>query len=254
MLLAGIAGVSAIITMQFAVHRAEVSVPDVQGLAVNEAVSHAAQLGLDLTVTQRFYSSALPAGHVLLQTPAPGSLVRRGWDLAVAESLGTRDIAIPSVLGKSEHDAVLLIRSKGLELGAVAHLPDRSIAAGTVLAQDPGAGAKGAAQPSISLLIAAPEPAETPAWVMPDERGRSYAEASAALQHAGLHVESATGAPPGAQVVLTPATAPGTVLAQAPPAGTRVDADARIMLWVAGAVPDLSAPVSAASLKERLNK
>ena len=233
-LLAGIACVSAIVTMQFAVHSSVVKVPDVHGMAVDAAVSRAARLGLDLSVTQRFYSTALPAGQVLLQTPLAGAQVRRGWDIAVAESLGPRRIAIPDVRGRSEHDAVLLIRQKGLELGAVAHLPDAGVTAGTVLAQDPDADARGAAQPSVSLLIAGPTLPEAPAWVMPDERGRSYADANASLAHAGLHVESAQGAPPGAQVVLSANTSPGTVLAQSPPAGARVDAASHIVLYVSG--------------------
>ncbi len=232
MLLAGIACVSAIVTMQFAVHRAEVRVPDLKGMTVDAAVSRAAERGLDLSVTQRSYSTALPAGRVLLQTPAPGAAVRRGWDLAVAESLGPRRIAIPDVLGKSERDAILLIRQKGLELGAIAHMPDARVEAGTVLAQDPGPAAKGAEQPSVSLLVAAPQPAEAPAWVMPDEVGKNYGEAAAELERAGLHVESAAGAPAGAQVVLTAQTTPGTVIMQTPLAGARVDASARIVLFV----------------------
>ncbi len=234
-LLAGIACISAIVTMQFAVHGAVVKVPDLQGLAVGDATGRAAALGLDLSVTKRFYSTALPAGRVLLQTPAPGAGVRRGWDLAVAESLGPRRITIPDVLGKSERDALLLIRQKGLELGAVAHLPDARVPAGTVLAQDPDAKAEGAEQPSVSLLVASAEPPEKPAWIMPDETGRSYAEASAELTRAGLLVASAPGAPPGAQIVLTQATAPGTVVAQQPPAGARVEAGSHIVLSTTGA-------------------
>ncbi len=236
-LLAGIACVSAIVTMQFAVHRAEVKVPDLQAMPVDRAVSRAAELGLDVEVTQRFRSTVLPAGRVLLQTPPAGTSVRRGWNVAVAESLGPQRIAIPDVLGKSEREAILLVRQKGLELGGIAHMPDARAAAGTVLAQDPGPEAKGAERPSVSLLVAAPEPAETPAWVMPEEQGRPYAEAAAELEKAGLHVESAAGAPAGAQVVLQPNTAAGTVVAQMPPAGARVDGSMRIVLSVTGAAP-----------------
>ena len=232
-LLLGIAGLSALVTMQFAVHRTTVEVPNLQGLSVAEATSRAAGRGLDLSVTQRLYSTVLPAGAVLLQSPAGGATVRRGWNLAVAESLGPRRIAIPNLVGKPERDALLTLRQRGLELGAIAHLPTRSAPAGTVLAQDPGAAAPGAEQPSVSLLVAAPLPAETPAWVMPEETGKPYSEAAADLTKANLHAESAAGAPPGAQVSLSLGTPPGTVLAQTPEAGARVDASSKIVLWVA---------------------
>ncbi len=232
-LLLGIAGLSAIVTMQFAVHRTTVEVPDLQGLSVGAATSRAAALGLDLSVTQRLYSTVLPAGAVLLQSPAGGATVRRGWDVAVAQSLGPRRIAIPDLLGKPEREALLTLRQHGLELGAIAHLPTRSASPGTVLAQDPGPAAEGAEQPSVNLLIAVPAPAEPPAWVMPDETGKPYPEAAASLSKLNLHAESAAGAPPGVRVPLSPATAPGTVLAQTPEAGTRVDASSKIVLWVA---------------------
>jgi beta-lactam-binding protein with PASTA domain len=231
-LLAGIACVSAIVTMQFAVHRAVVTVPDLQGLRIAEATSRAAALGLDLSVTERFYSTVLPTGRVLLQTPAPGAGVRRGWDLAVAESLGPRRIAIPNVLGKNERDALLLLRQKGLDLGAVAHLSDTQVPAVTVLAQDPGAAATGAEQPRVSLLVAATVPAEPVAWVMPDETGRAYASAATELTKLGLTVTNTEAVPAGTQIVLTQATAAGTVVAQQPPAGARVDAKTPIVLSV----------------------
>ncbi len=233
LLLAGIASLSALVTMQFAVHHSVVTVPDVQGLPVAEATSRAAALGLDLSVTQRLYSTVLPAGRVLLQSPAAGAKVRRGWDVVAAESLGPRRLAIPDVLGGSERDAILALRQKGLDLGEIAHLPTRSAAPGTVLAQDPGAKAVGAEQPSVSLLVAAPAPAAPPAWVMPDAVGKPFADVAAALASVDLHAESAVGAPPGVSVTLPSATPPGTILAQTPEAGAKVDATTRIVFWSA---------------------
>jgi beta-lactam-binding protein with PASTA domain len=237
MLLAGISCLSAIITMQFAVHRTVVTVPELQGETVAEAVSRAARMGLDVSVSRRFYSAVLPAGRVLLQSPAAGTSVRRGWDLAVAESLGPQRVAIPDVAGKDERDAILLIRRNGLELGAIAELPDAQVKAGTVLAQDPGPHARGSSRPSVSLLVASPDPASAEGFVMPHVVGQPYAAVSAVLAKAGLQVASAAGAPPGAVVKLTPATAPGTIVAQTPPSGARVDSSVKIVLWTAGAQP-----------------
>ena len=248
-LLAVIACVSAIVTMQFAVHREEVKVPDLEGLAIDAATSRAAAQGLDLSVTERFYSTAMPSGRVLLQSPAAGSSVRRGWILAVAECLGPQKIAIPDVRGKSERDALLLLRQKGLELGALAHLPDARVSAGTVLAQDPGPDAQGAERPSVSLLLAAPETAETPAWVMPEEQGRPLADARAELERAGLHVETAQGAPPGAEVSLSPEMKASSVVAQSPPSGARVDASTRIVLWVPAGAATAAADAAAAGAR-----
>ncbi len=233
LLLAGIAGVSAIVTMQFAVHRGVVAVPDLRGLPVAEAASRAAGLGLDVSVTRKLYSTVLPEGRVLLQTPVGGAEVRRGWNLAVATSLGPRRVAVPAVVGRSEREAVLLLRARGLDLGSIAHLPSARVPAGTVLAQDPEADAQGAEQPSVSLLVAEAAPPQGASFVMPDVAGKPYGEAEALLERAGFRVERRAGAPPGAQVVLTPETAPGTVLAQEPEAGARIEQGGRVVLWAA---------------------
>ena len=232
MLLLGIACVSAIVTMQFAVHGTVVTVPDFKGQPVETAVRQAAALGLDMSVTQRFYSTVLPAGRVLQQSSQPGAQVRRGWNLAVAESLGPQQIAIPDVTGKNEHDAILAIRQKGLEPGVLAHMPDAQFPAGTVLAQDPGPHATGAERPTISLLIADPEPAESPEFAMPDETGKLYSQVAAEFEKAGLHAESMPAAPVGSQVALTTETRPGIVIAQTPATGKKVDAATRIVLFV----------------------
>jgi beta-lactam-binding protein with PASTA domain len=243
-LLAGIVCVSAIITMQFSVHGTIVQIPDLRGLSVDEATSRIAALGLDLTVAQRFYSTVLPAGSVLLQSPAAETRVRRGWNVAVAESLGPQKIAVPNVLGESEHAAILTIREKGLELGSLATMPDMEAAPGTVLAQDPAPDARGAEQPSVSLLLSSSVPPPDSGFFMPDELGRNYNEASSALNSAGIKVQSTSALPPGATISLSSATVTGTIVWQQPPAGARIDEHTIVTLSVAGGSAGPAAPPS----------
>jgi beta-lactam-binding protein with PASTA domain len=77
---------------------------------------------------------------------------------------------------------------------------------------------------------------------MPDAVGEPYAQVAAGLAKAGLQVSSAAGAPPGAVVRLVPSTAAGTIVAQTPPSGARVDAATKIVLWTAGAPPAAEPP------------
>src|ERR1700679_3940306 len=77
--LIAVALVSAILTMQFAIHGAEVRVPALKDMTVAEARSQTSGLGLNLEVDNRYYSSDVAAGHILSQSPVPGSVVRREW-------------------------------------------------------------------------------------------------------------------------------------------------------------------------------
>ena len=65
--------ISAITTMHFAIHGAEVKIPALKGMTVAEARSQAAGMGLNLDVDNRYYSSDIAAGHILSQSPPPGS-------------------------------------------------------------------------------------------------------------------------------------------------------------------------------------
>src|SRR5271167_1101368 len=92
LLLVAAALLAAITTMHFAIHGAEVQVPALQGMTVAEARSQTAGLDLNLDVDNRYYSGDVAAGHILTQSPEPGAVVRREWNVRVAESLGPQSV------------------------------------------------------------------------------------------------------------------------------------------------------------------
>jgi beta-lactam-binding protein with PASTA domain len=239
MLLVAVGLLSAVLTMQFAIHGAEVQVPELKGMTTADARSVAAGLGLRLDVDNRYYSADVAAGHILSQSPAAGTVVRHEWRVRVAESLGAQRVDVPDTVGANERVAELELRRAGLEVGEVAHLPWSSAAEGTVLAQDPPPHAQGIEQPSVSLLVADPDDETPDGYVMPDLTGLPLASAEAALTKVGIKT-----APPGyvgeqappegsGDAPIRPPMKPGDVVAQSPSAGTRVDQTTMVKLTVA---------------------
>src|SRR5271163_1099932 len=88
---------SAIVTMRFAIHGAEVTIPSFIGLTAQEALNKAAELGVEMTIDNRFYSAEVPAGRILTQSPVPGTVVRREWHVRAAESLGPQRVRLPAL-------------------------------------------------------------------------------------------------------------------------------------------------------------
>ena len=229
LLLLAVALMSAVVTMHFAIHGAEVQVPALKDMTVADALSETAGLGLYLDVDNRYYSGEVAAGHILSQSPAPGTVVRREWHVRVSESLGPQKVDVPDTVGADERVAALELRRAGLEIGEIARLPYSDAAEGTVLAQDPPAHAQGIEQPSVNLLVAAQDDQSPGGYVMPDFVDRPLAGAKAALAALGIH----TG-PPGFVDVpvapvgsgfapLRPLVRPGDVLAQTPAPGAHID-------------------------------
>ncbi|HMD20274.1 MAG TPA: PASTA domain-containing protein [Alloacidobacterium sp.] len=231
---------SAVTTMHFAIHGAEVSVPDFRGLTAVDAMRKAASLDLNLTVDNRFYSAEMPSGRILTQSPASGAIVRREWHVRVTESLGPQRIAIPKVIGEPERTATIAIRRAGLDLGNVAHMPYPGASAGAVIAQNPASDAEGVERPSMSLLVADASATGADGIVMPELTGQLFVTAASAVTRTGLKLAPVVDAPAGIPTIssgsaaqaLTAAVAPGTVISQSPVAGHRVDANTPIQLTV----------------------
>jgi beta-lactam-binding protein with PASTA domain len=207
-----VALLSAFIAMRLAIHGREVEVPALTGLSVTEASRLAYGKGVALTLESRFYSTDVPAGHILAQDPAPGAHVRRDWQVRITESLGPQRVSIPDLTGQSERAASVSIRRLSLDLGAVAHIAYPGDP-GVVIAQTPPSKSGGVDGPRVSLLISDPIAGGPPsagsiklpsdpaipfdlasasdgpaAYVMPSLLGLTYAAASARAYTTGLHV------------------------------------------------------------------
>lgn len=226
LLLIAVGMTSAIVTMHFAIHGAEVAVPNLRGMTLAEAGRQTAALGLGMHVESRLYSGDVPAGRVANQSPAAGMMVRRGWRVWLTQSLGPMQRAIPNVVGMDQRTATLTIRRAGLEMGATADMPWPEAQPGTVIAQDPAANAADVASPVVSLLAAAAMPPAQSGFAMPDLRGQSFTTAALALTHAGLKLASV-------KEQAAPGTGTGFVIGQDPPAGYRVDPSMTVVLTVA---------------------
>ena len=209
-----VAMVSALTAMRFAIHGQEVAVPPLVGLAPGEAERAAAALGLQMAIERQYYSPQIPEGRIMSQLPLPGTKVRRGWQVRVAQSLGPTRVAIPDVTGQSEHAAELNIRRRGLDVAALAEVEAPGIPADQVLAQSPPANAAQVLAPKISLLVTVA--AEPPAFVMPSFVGQTLGSVNRTLQDEGFKLGNVTVAAPESAVAgdaANPAPAPP----QAPP-------------------------------------
>lgn len=225
-----VAMVSGLTAMRFAIHGQEVAVPPLVGLTPTEADRATSGLGLQMSIERQYYSPQIAEGRIMSQLPLPGTKVRRGWQVRVAQSLGPTRVAIPDVTGQSEHAAELNIRRRGLDIASMAVVETAGIPADQVLAQSPTANAAQLVAPKISLLVSSA--ADPQAFVMPSFIGQPLGSASRTLQDAGFRLGNVS----VASIVEVPSDQPTTavsgppvqpspasiVVSQAPPAGLKV--------------------------------
>jgi len=249
-----VAMVSALTAMRFAIHGQEVAVPTLVGVTPAEAERAVAGLGLQLSVERQYYSAQIPEGKIMSQLPLPGTKVRHGWQVRVAQSLGPTRVSIPDVTGESEHAAELNIRRRGLDVTSMAEVQAPGIPADQVLAQSPTANATQVSAPKISLLVSAA--VDPQAFVMPSFVGQPLGSASRSLQDSGFKlgnvnvvapanpapgdavnaaaeepassVNAATSTAQAAPPVPPAATPASIIVAQSPAAGQKVYAGAAV--------------------------
>lgn len=252
-----VALVSALTAMRFAIHGTEVTVPRFIGVAPSEAERLAANAGLSVVIERQYYSADVPEGRVMMQVPAAGTKVRRGYQVRVAQSLGPQRVTVPDVLGESGRAAQLNLERRGLDVGSVAYMDMAGIPPDQVVAQSPPANASGISMPKIDLLVTTAAPTAT--YVMPSFVGQPLGSVSHTLQDAGFHVGNVAmiatppapeaTAPPGpgtpeqgtpASGALAPSATPATaptpaqpnpasiIVSQNPPPGQKVNAGATV--------------------------
>jgi len=208
-----VALISALTAMRLAIHGREVQVPALVGMLPAEAERVTGNTGLQLLIERQYYSPQVSAGRIMSQEPPPGTVVRRGWQVRVAQSLGPMRVTVPDVRGESERAAELNMQRRGLDVASKAQVAMAGVAPGTVAAQSPPPNAGEVAAPKTSLLIA--EAPEIQAYVMPKFIGEPLGTASREIMDAGFHLGNvtsspdATGQPNPASFVVSQTPAPG---------------------------------------------
>jgi len=217
-----VALVSALVTMRFAVHGREVEVPQFVGMRPAEAERAAAQRGLALQISRHFFSPDIPEGQIMSQAPEAGTLVRRGWQVQAADSLGPQRVVIPDVTGQSLRAVQINLRQRGLELGDQARAQIADTPPGVVAAQDPPPNSRNVSAPKVSVLISS---ADTLAYVMPDFTGQALAIVSHDLIQAGFKAGNVTVKQPAGDAggsLPVPGQTATMIVSQTPAAGEKV--------------------------------
>ncbi len=112
------------------------------------------------------FDEEIPAGHVLEQSPGPGSLMKRGAAVEIIVSLGPERLTVPDVDGKSLQAAQVELTSAGLTIGRIVNVFSFGIPAGSVVEQTPAPQERVGRGSQVTLFLSAASRADT--FVMPD--------------------------------------------------------------------------------------
>ena len=165
-----------------------VAVPEIVGRTQEEAQSAITRAGLVWGTPTRAYSDTVVSGSVISCKPPTGTAIPIGQAVTAVISRGVEQKTVPDVVGRTEQEARTAITGAGLTVGAVTNDYSPTVESGKVISSDPAAGQSINHSSAVALVVSK---GRRPATV-PDVRGMTVADATAALRKAGLVVGTTT--------------------------------------------------------------
>jgi serine/threonine-protein kinase len=205
----------------------QVTVPRVVGADQASAQAKLRQEGFQTDAAPK--TSDRPKGEVIGQDPSGGSQADKGSTVTLTVSDGPAQVRVPPVVGVSADAAKSRLKKAGLKAQGSRQSSD-SVPKGIVISASPDEGSTVDVGSTVALTVSnGPQKVS-----VPDVSGRTFDDASAQLQSAGLQVtrkdQESQDRPEG------------TVLSQSPSGGTSVDKGATVSLTVAKAPAAVSVP------------
>jgi len=124
-------------------------VPDVVGDKRSTAESKLQDAGFKVSVTEQF-DDKVKSGLVISQNPSKGIVVAKGSTVKIVVSKGPETFTVPNVVDKSEAVATAELEDAGFNVKVVYDFQNGN---GTVLDQNPAAGAKVTRGTTIEILV-----------------------------------------------------------------------------------------------------
>ncbi|MBP3036865.1 PASTA domain-containing protein [Arthrobacter sp. zg-ZUI100] len=116
-------------------------VPNVVQRTVEAGSENITDAGLTVGAVTEEHSETVETGKIISQFPAPDTQLRRDTAVNLVVSLGPAPVQVPSVVGKTQDEAVQLLENAGLTADVLpAQVNSREIPAGSVAVQAPASG------------------------------------------------------------------------------------------------------------------
>src|SRR5437879_1337262 len=134
----------------------QVAVPNVVGETEAAATSAISAAALTVGAVTQQSSTTVASGNVISQSPAAGTGAASGAAVGRDVSSGAPapgQVAVPNVVGQTQAAATSAISGAGFTVGAVAQESSTTVASGSVISQNPAAGADSASGSAVDLVV-----------------------------------------------------------------------------------------------------
>ena len=206
----------------------QVTVPDVVGSTLEQAVAKMEDAGFVVADIKEVADTTVDPGTVVAQDPEGGTKAREGSNVTLTVSLSAETASVPDIVGMTEEEARTAITDAGFTPDPQPTQPSADVPAGSIIEQSPAGGEMAPKGSAISYVVS--RGVET--GQVPNVIGLKGTTAKANLEAAGFTVT--------VQEDYSSSIAAGIVISQNPNAGLTVGAGAEVVITVSkGTQPSL---------------
>ncbi|RNL38607.1 Stk1 family PASTA domain-containing Ser/Thr kinase [Paraeggerthella hongkongensis] len=197
-----------------------IALPDVVGQTAEQATATLAEAGFTNIVTEESFNEKVEAGKVVSQDPRGGTKQKKDVKITLAVSKGTQEITVPDLTGKTADQAKKELTANGLKYSAGTAEYSDKVEKDHIVRQDVAPGTQVAKGTTITYYLSlGSEGIEVPNVV-----GMMRGDAVATLNNLGLLVDTNN------YTYQASDKPEGTVLAQTPAAGSKLQENGMVAL------------------------
>lgn len=160
-------------------------VPDLSGMTSEQAEKTAEDAGFKIREGKAVYNSDVAKDRVAEQDPEAGTKAKKGSTITVNMSKGSKEGTVPNIVGKNYHGIEKSLKKNGYKLGVVKEVTSTE-KEGTILTQDPPAGAEASKGTKINITVSDGKGKEQ--GTVPSLTGKTLEQAKSAIVAAGFKV------------------------------------------------------------------
>jgi len=164
----------------------EIILPELTGKNIIYVLETLTRMGLNAKLYGSQYDDIIPKYAVISQDPNPGTTIKKGRDVIIVISKGTKENIIPDLRQIPLERALILLEKNELKKGYISYTYSSKTQKGSIIAQYPNPFSTVVKQSLCDLLVS--RGAFSPGLIMPDIKGLPLKKASEIINNYQLDV------------------------------------------------------------------
>lgn len=180
--------ITAFVSMKLLLSISVIYMPDLKGMQLEQAKKASSKLGLELKIENEVDSNLFEKGCIISQDIPPKSKIKKGRNIYVVVSRGSKTIQMPDITGLPLQKAVIELKNSNLDIGLEASTSSFVFKENIIIAQSPPPGENIPTGSKVNILKSTGQRKFN--FMMPDFKNQNIKNVFNILKKYDLHINN----------------------------------------------------------------